>query len=73
MRNRWKFQLKVGLFWGILMSLMFVLFNLNEMTFMEQFKTTNFYFRTIGFILSGVFLVGYVNWKEKNRSDKNDN
>ena len=65
MGERWKYQIKIGLFWGLFMSLFNVLFELQEKSLGIQFSTPNFYLRAIVFILVGIFFLGYINWKAK--------
>ena len=47
MSERWKYQLKIGLFWGLFMTLFNVLFELQEKTFQEQLASSNFYLRAV--------------------------
>lgn len=68
MSDRWKYQLKMGGFWGIFMTL----FELKEKPFLEQLSSTNFYFRAIVYLVLGIFGLGYYNWKQKMRSEKNE-
>lgn len=65
MSERWNYQIKIGLFWGLFMSLFNVLFELQEKSLSVQFSTPNFYLKAIVFILVGIFFLGYVNWKAK--------
>jgi hypothetical protein len=65
MSERWKYQIKTGLFWGIFMSVFNVLFDLQEKSISTQLSTANFYLRAVVFILVGIFLLGYINWKAK--------
>ena len=63
MCERWKYQIKIGLFWGVFMSVFNMLFEIQEHSIMEQISKPNFYFRAIIFILVGIFGLGYFNWK----------
>ena len=63
MSERWKFQIKIGLFWGVLMSVFNLLFEIQEHTIREQLSKPGFYFRAINFIVVGIFVLGYINWK----------
>jgi energy-coupling factor transporter transmembrane protein EcfT len=68
MSERWKYQVKHGLFYGILMAVLTALWKLTDNTFKEAFLTWNFLLRVVIFVLVGIFLVGYFNWKEKQKS-----
>lgn len=69
MNERWKYQLKTGGFWGIFMTIFNVLFEINEKSINEQFTSKNFYLRLVVYTLVGVFLLGYVNWKAKEKRE----
>ena len=69
MNERWKYQLKTGGFWGIFMTIFNVLFEINETSLNEQFTSKNFYLRLVVYTLVGVFLLGYVNWKAKEKRE----
>jgi antibiotic biosynthesis monooxygenase (ABM) superfamily enzyme len=61
MSERWKFQLKVGLIWSILMTV-FMVFK-NEKSFNEQLNSSDLYVRLILIFLCGIFIMGYITWK----------
>lgn len=63
MSERWKYQIKIGLFWGIFMSVFNLLFEIREHSIREQIAEPKFYFRAITFIVVGIFVLGYFNWK----------
>jgi hypothetical protein len=65
MSERWKYQIKMGGFWGVFMVIFMTLFQLKEKTIAEQLSDTNFYIRAVGYIVIGIFVLGYFNWKEK--------
>lgn len=71
MSERWKYQLKSGGFWGIFMIVFTSLFGLKELTFMQQISSTSFYIRATGYLIVGVFVLGYVNWRAKNKRENN--
>jgi ABC-type transport system involved in Fe-S cluster assembly fused permease/ATPase subunit len=54
MNDRWKYQVKTGLPWGI---------------FMTVLNDGQFYFRLICFLLFGVFVLGYSSWKAKTKRE----
>jgi hypothetical protein len=69
MSERWKYQLKVGLPWGIFMSVVMIFFGVNDRPFTEQIQSQFFYIQTVGFLLFGVFVLGYSSWKSKIRRE----
>jgi hypothetical protein len=71
MSKRWKYQVKVGTFWGIFMSVFNVLFELQEKPVNVQLSSPGFYIRAVVFILVGIFLLGYINWKAKGKRENN--
>ncbi|MGV1012762.1 MAG: hypothetical protein ACOYBS_09955 [Flavobacterium sp.] len=71
MSERWIYQIKTGGFWGVFMTAFNLFFELKDKTFMQQVTTSNFYIRAIGFILMGIFVLGYFNWKQKMKRQQN--
>jgi hypothetical protein len=65
MSERWKYQLKTGGFWGIFMSVFNLLFEMQEKPISIQLTSVGFYVRALIFILVGIFILGYFNWKAK--------
>ncbi len=72
MSERWKYQLKMGGFWGVFMVIFMTLFELQEKTIPQQLADRNFYIRAVGYIVIGVFVLGYFNWKEKIKRENSD-
>lgn len=72
MSERWKYQLKMGGFWGVFMVIFMTLFELSEKPFLEQISSTNFYVRAFLYITTGIFVLGYVNWKAKEKRENTD-
>ena len=71
MSERWKYQLKYGMFWGIIMTVFMTLFEIKEKPLTEQLVSGEFYVRSGGFLAMGIFVLGYMGWKEKQkRPDK---
>ncbi len=71
MSERWKFQLRSGLIFGLVFTFMMSL--MDEKSLEDQFSSTKFYIRILTNILVGVFVIGYFMWKgqdEKNNSWK---
>ena len=65
MNERWKYQLKMGGFWGVFMVIFMTLFELKEKTVSQQLSENNFYVRAVSYIVIGIFVLGYFSWKEK--------
>jgi hypothetical protein len=65
MSERWKYQLKMGGFWGVFMVVFMTLFELKEKTISQQLSENNFYIRAVSYIVIGIFVLGYFSWKEK--------
>lgn len=65
MSERWKYQLKMGGFWGIFMVVFMLLFEIKEKTVSQQLSENNFYIRAASYLVIGIFVLGYFSWKEK--------
>ena len=72
MSERWKYQLKTGGFWGLFMTVFSVLFELNEKSFLTQITNPNFLIKVTGYIVVGIFVLGYFNWKAKIKKEQNN-
>jgi hypothetical protein len=71
MSKRWKYQLKYGLIWGLLVSFITATFDLYSMTFQEVYLSEKNTIRTALFVLAGIFVVSYFSWKKKIKSETN--
>ncbi len=65
MSERWKFQIKTGLIWGIVLSLCLSVFDVFGMSFEDAFLSKKNLLRTLYFVLTGIFVVSYFRWKKK--------
>jgi hypothetical protein len=65
MNKRWKYQLVTGGLWGVFMTAFNVMFEFKEKPLAQQLVSANFYIRAVAFILVGIFVLGYFNWKAK--------
>jgi len=65
MSERWKFQLKNGLIWGLLVSFIMAGFDLFEMSIEDALLSNKNLFRMLLFIVTGIFVVSYFSWKQK--------
>ena len=72
MSERWKYQIKMGGFWGLFMVVFMTLFELQEKPFMQQLSDRNFYIRAVGYITIGIFILGYFNWREKLKRENSE-
>ncbi len=70
MSEGWKYQFKMGGFWGVFMTVFMTLFEIKEKPLMEQITSYNFYLRAVVYVGVGIFVLGYFNWKQmqKNKS-----
>jgi hypothetical protein len=71
MSERWKYQLKSGGIWGVFMIVFMTLFEIKEKPFAEQISSYNFYFRAVVYLVIGIFVLGYFNWKAKVKRESN--
>jgi hypothetical protein len=71
MSERWKYQLKSGGLWGVFMIIFMTLFEIKEKPFVEQINSYNFYFRAVVYLIIGIFVLGYFNWKAKIKRENN--
>lgn len=71
MSERWKYQIKKGGFWGVFMILFTTVFALKEKPFAIQIQDFGYYLRCIGYLLFGVFALGYSSWRAKLKREDN--
>ena len=65
MTDRWKYQIKTGGLWGFATATLLSLINLTEVTFEEEFLTKRYLIKLMFFLITGIFIVGYLSWKKK--------
>jgi hypothetical protein len=70
MSERWKYQIKTGGFWGIFMSVFGLLFEMKEHPIAQQIAQPKFWFRAVVYLALGIFVLGYVNWKQKEKQGR---
>ena len=69
MSDRWKYQVKTGVFWGLFM-IGFSTWYLSEKTPLAvQLADNSYYFRAVGYIVFGIFVLGYSSWTAKRRRE----
>ena len=64
MSERWKYQIKSGLPFGLLLPIVLGLLDWYGTSFSEDFFTLKFLISLLVFLLGGIFVIGYYNWKE---------
>ena len=71
MSERWKYQIKTGLPFVIVMHIIMTLFEWygTSETFAEAFFTMKFLIKLIVFVTIGVFLIGYSYWRERAKNE----
>ncbi|MGC4040841.1 MAG: hypothetical protein QM710_08705 [Flavobacterium sp.] len=70
MNERWKYQIKSGLPFGIIMPVILTCFEWYGTTFTEAFFTRKFLVYLATFLFFGVFVIGYSNWREKQKNNE---
>jgi cadmium resistance protein CadD (predicted permease) len=70
MSERWKYQIKTGGLWGVFMVVFMTLFEISEKPLTQQLQSGEFYFRAVVYIVLGIFILGYFNWKAKIKREK---
>ena len=71
MSERWKFQLKVGIFCGLFMIIAMTLFEWKEKPIMTELASPKFYLKFAIYLAVGIFGLGYFNWKQKVKQQNN--
>lgn len=70
MNERWKYQIKTGLPFGIIMPVVLTSLDWYGTSFKEAFITQKFLISLIVFLFGGVFVIGYFNWKEHKKGQE---
>jgi nicotinamide riboside transporter PnuC len=70
MWERWKYQIKTGLPFGLILPIVITSFDWYGTSFSEAFWTKKFLFSLIVFLFSGIFIIGYFNWREKQKNEE---
>ncbi|MDI9256030.1 MULTISPECIES: hypothetical protein [Flavobacterium] len=70
MSERWKYQIKTGLPFGIFMPIVLTLVEWYYSSFSEAFISIKFLVRLCIFLFVGIFLIGYSNWRAKKKSEE---
>lgn len=67
MSPRWKFQIRNGLPFGIFMAIFMTGFDAALENSIQPFLTRTFLFKLLVWMILGVFVVGYFNWRERKK------
>ena len=70
MSERWKYQLKTGLPFGLMMPIALTSMDWYYTSFAEAFFSVKFLIKLIIFLVVGVFLIGYSNWRAKKKEEE---
>ncbi|WP_396156141.1 hypothetical protein [Flavobacterium sp.] len=68
MNERWKYQIKSGVPFGILLPIVLGLLDWYGTSFSEAFFTLKFLISLLVFLFLGIFVIGYYNWREKRKT-----
>ncbi|MEC5164568.1 hypothetical protein RCH18_000284 [Flavobacterium sp. PL11] len=68
MSERWKYQIKTGGLWGLIIAVIIPTLDLFQLSFEHAFLSRQNLVRTAYFIIVGVFLIGYLRWRKKVKS-----
>lgn len=71
MSKRWKYQLGFGLIWGSLMTIFTLLYSIKVVSLETQLFSIFFYLKVLGHFLIGIFIIGYIGWKEIAKQNHN--
>jgi cytochrome c biogenesis factor len=68
MNERWKYQIKSGLPFGLLLPIGLGLVDCYGTSFSEAFFTLKFLITLLIFLFLGIFVIGFNNWKERRKT-----
>lgn len=69
MSERWKYQIKTGGLWGLIIAVVIPTLDLFQLSFEQAFLSKHNLIRTIYFVTFGVCLIGYLSWRKKVKSE----
>ena len=72
MSERWKYQLKVGTFWGLFMVVFMTLMDWRTKPILNELTSPKFYIKLVIYLVVGIFGLGYFNWKAKKKQEENN-
>lgn len=71
MIERWKYQIKTGWPFGVIMPVVITLFDWFGSTFslIDAFFSKRFLIELVIFLFVGIFAIGYSNWRERAKNE----
>ena len=69
MSERWKYQIKTGGLWGLIIAVVIPTLDLFQLSFEQAFFSKHNFIRTAYFVTFGVCLIGYLSWRKKVKSE----
>jgi hypothetical protein len=70
MNERWTYQIKKGLPFGIIMPIIITGIESYDTSYTEAFLSKNFLIELVLFLFVGIFIVGYSSWREKRKNNE---
>lgn len=70
MSERWKYQIKTGLPFGIILPIVLMSFEWYGTSFSETFISMKFLIYLVVFLFVGVFMIGYSNWRQRKKNEE---
>jgi nicotinamide riboside transporter PnuC len=70
MSERWRYQIKSGLPFGLLLPIVLGIIDWYKTSFSEAFFTFKFLISLLVFLFGGIVVIGYYNWKEKRKNEE---
>jgi hypothetical protein len=70
MSPRWKYQIKSGLPFGLLMPVVLGVIEWFGTSFSEAFLSLKFLISLLVFLFGGIVVIGYFNWKEFQKNEE---
>jgi len=68
MSERWKYQIKSGLPFGLLLPIFLGFLDWYGTSFSDAFFTLKILISFLVFLFLGIFVIGYYNWREKRKT-----
>lgn len=71
MSERWKYQIRKGLPFGIIMPILLTLLEDygTSTPYLESFLSQRFAIQLVLFLFAGIFIVGYSAWRERAKNE----
>ncbi len=69
MSERWKYQIKKGLPFGLIMPILLTIVEAYGTSYQEAFFSKRFLGLLAIFLFAGVFIIGYSYWRERQKNE----